>query len=308
MRGGKIMWLLDKVWADMDSLSNPAQMFMAEEMDFNLDDMLYNYGVRINSDLIQDAQNYNFIPLEIGNGQGAPQTRPFPWLYYPVLLSYSNHTINRNLDPISSYFVSSMDTIRTEAIKKTVLLTSSMYSRALKAPVRVHLAGISEQPDLKRFTQQNLPVAVLLEGKFKSIFRNRIAESFIRASDTMEDLSFKELSNETKQIIISDGDMIRNNLRADGSIWPLGYYVVTGQTFANRDFLLNCIEYMADDSKIIESRNKEIKVRLLDRVKIKAEKTKWQIVNVVGPLVLVILFGFTFNAMRNRKYLKYHSA
>ncbi len=305
MRGGKILWLIDKVWADMDSLSNPSQMFMAEEIDYNLDDMLFNYGARINGDLIQDAQNYNFIPLEIGNGQGAPQTRPFPWLYYPVLLSYSNHTINKNLDPISSFFVSSVDTIRAEGIKKTVLLSTSSYSRALKSPVRVHLAGITEQPDLKRFTQQNLPVAVLLEGSFKSVFRNRINKAFLTVSDTIEDLSFKELSVETKQIIISDGDMIRNNLRADGSIWPLGYYVVTGQTFANRDFLLNCIEYMVDDSKIIESRNKEIKLRLLDRVRIKTEKYTWQLINVFIPLFVLIAFGFVYNMVRRNYYLKF---
>jgi ABC-2 type transport system permease protein len=304
MNGGKVIWLIDEVWADMDSLRNQQQMFMAYTQDLNLDDMLFNYGARINGDLIQDAQNDNPIPLVVGNLGNSPQTQLFPWMYFPVFISGSEHPIVRNLDPVSGFFANTIDTIRNPGIKKTILLTTSAYSRALLAPTRVHLGIIREQPDPSKFKQPNLATAVLLEGKFKSVFKGRIASSYLEIGDTVKELKYKEESAANKMIVISDGDVIRNELQAGGGIWPLGYYNITGQTFANKDFLLNAMEYLVDDSRLIESRGKDIKVRKLDMIKVKDEATKWRIINIGMPLLLIILFGITYNAIRRWRYAR----
>lgn len=304
MKGGKVLWLVDDVWADMDSLRNEMQMFMAYPLDINIDDMLFDYGVRINYDLVQDAQNFNYIPLKVGTDARSSQMQLFPWFYFPLLISANENPIVRNLDPVAGYFTSTLDTIKSSDVRKTILLQTSMYSRALLAPARVHLGLIREKPDMTKFKQPFLPCAVLLEGKFKSVFRNRIASSYLDASDTIKDMKFVPVSKESKMIVVSDGDIIRNNLQPGGGIFPLGYYDVTGQTFANKDFLLNCIEYMVDDNRLIETRGKDIKVRMLDRVRAKEETGKWRMINILLPLLMISLFGIVYNYRRRSKYAK----
>lgn len=305
MNGGHVLWLRENVVADMDSLRNAQQAFMAYATEDNLDDMLFTYGVRVNQDLIQDIQLCNPIPLVTGDAGGQPQTQLFPWYYFPLLVpSENNHPITRNLDPVAAFFCSSIDTIKSASVNKTILLTSTKYSKALLSPVRVHLSLIRDKPDGSKYMQPNLAAAVLLEGEFTSVFKNRIAESYIQATDSVKSLKVLEKSKSTKMIVISDGDIIRNELQRNGGIWPLGYYSISGQTLANKNFIMNCIEYLTDDKGLIASRSKEIKVRLLDKQRIRAESTRWKMINTYLPALLIILFGFLYLFLRKRKYTR----
>ncbi|TVR76781.1 MAG: gliding motility-associated ABC transporter substrate-binding protein GldG [Chitinophagaceae bacterium] len=302
MGGGSVIWLIDQMDAEMDSLRGQT-MFFSNMMDLNLDDMLFKYGVRINPDLVQDLQ-CNPIPLVIGSMGGQPQTELFPWYYYPVAISPSDHPINRNIDPVSFKFASTIDTIRTinQDIDKTILLTSSQYSRALMAPVRLHFSMLQEDPNPEHFRQPQRKLAVLLEGTFESVFKNRLAPETISMIDSIPEVIYREESLPTKMLVISDGDFIRNETTSRGEIYPLGFYRYTEQTFANRDFLLNAIDYMIDDSGLIETRNREIRLRLLDRTKVNEEKFKWRVINMTVPLIFVLIFGIIYNFIRRKRF------
>ncbi len=303
MNGGKVLWLRENVMADMDSLRNPQQMFWAYPTEDNLDDMMFTYGVRVNQNLVQDLQMCNPIPLVTGMSGGKPETQLFPWYYFPILLpAANNHPIVRNIDPVAGYFSSTIDTIKSSKVKKTILLTTSQYSKALLSPVRIHLDMLKEEPDKASFKQPNLACAVLLEGSFTSNYKDRMASSYEDIADTVEELKFLEKSKPTKMIVIADGDIIKNDLQAGGGFWPLGYYNITGQTLANKTFILNCVEYLTDESGLITTRSKEIKVRLLDKVRIKEEKLKWQLINTLAPIIIVIFFGITYTFFRRKKY------
>ena len=305
MHGGKIIWLVGGTNATMDSLrvSHEGQQFvLGNENNYNLQDMLFKYGVRINSDVVQDMSMCNQIPMKTGNMGGSPQFQMFPWYYYPLLISDNNHAIIKNLDPVASYFPSSIDTVRNPGVTKTILLHTSDNGKAQMAPTRVHFGILMSKPNPAYYNQPKIPVAVLLEGKFESVFKNRMSPEFLAASDTIPALKFVEQSKASKMIVISNGDIIRNELRSDSSFYPLGYYMFTKQQFANKDFIINCIQYLADDQGILETRNKEVKLRLLNTVKVEDEKLKWQLINMLLPVVLIVLFGIGFNAYRKRKY------
>ena len=302
MRGGKVLWLLDGTNASMDSLrTSPDGQFVAGN-DFNLDDMLFKYGVRINTDVVQDINLCNSIPLIVGKMGNAPQTEMFPWYYFPLLVSQNNHPIIRNLDPVASFFASSIDTIMNKGVNKTILLHTTQNAKAQLAPTRVHFGILQSKPNPAYYNQSELPVAVLLEGSFQSVFNNRLSPEFLAAGDSVAELKFKEQSNDSRMIVIADGDIIRNEVRSDSGAYPLGYYGYTKQQFANRDFVLNCIEYLADESGILETRNKEIKLRLLNGVKVQDEKLKWQIINLVLPISIIVLAGLAFGYWRRKKF------
>jgi ABC-2 type transport system permease protein len=302
MHGGKVLWLVDGTNASMDSLrTSPEGQFVAGN-DFNLDDMLFKYGVRINTDVVQDMNLCNTIPLIVGKMGNAPQTEMFPWYYFPLLVSQNNHPIVRNLDPVASFFASSLDTVRNPGVNKTILLHTTQNSKAQMAPTRVHFGILQSKPNAAYYNQPELPVAVLLEGEFESVFKNRLSPEFLAVSDTVENLKFVEQSKKSRMIVIGDGDIIRNEVRSDSTAYPLGYYVYTKQQFANRDFILNCIEYLVDESGVLETRNKEVKLRLLNGVKVQDEKLKWQVLNLALPIALVIIGGIGFTYFRRRKY------
>ena len=209
----------------------------------------------------------------------------------------------KNLDPVASQFASTVDTIRNPGVKKTVLLRTSEYSKAVLTPTRVHFGILQQRPNPQYFNQPHLPVAVLLEGEFQSLYKNRLSKDFLAIGDTVADLKFADHSpSNSKMIVVGDGDIIRNELRQDGSAYPLGYYSVSRQTMANKDFVLNCIQYLIDTSGILETRNKEVKLRLLNKIRVQDEKVKWQVINIIVPIVLVILFGIGFNYFRRKKY------
>jgi ABC-2 type transport system permease protein len=312
MNGGSILWLLDATNADMDSLKGqPFQM--AGARDLNLDDQLFRYGVRFNNDLVQDIQS-NVIPIVVGEGN-PPQTQMMPWPYFPVLTSYSSdpndvhlpkpHTIVRNLDAIATQFISTIDTIKVPDVKKTPLLYTSRYSKAILTPARIHFAILKEQPDPKNYTKSYMPVAWLLEGKFTSVFKNRLSAETIRTlNDSLNNVGFKDAGDYAKMIVVGDGDVIANAIANDGNPYLLGYYPYSQQTFANKDFILNCIEYLTDDAQLIETRNKEIKLRLLDKVKAREQKLMWQVLNMALPVVLIAIFGLVYNFIRRRKYAR----
>lgn len=298
MQGGKVLWLVDGVNADMDSLNN-TDFFLSMPLELNLDDILFKYGVRVNNTLIQDAQMHEEIALVTSQVDGVPQTQSFPWLYYPTLLP-TTHSITKNLDPVFTKFTSTLDTIRVPNIKKTVLLTSSQYSKALLAPIRVHLGIINQTPPAHTFTQPNLPAAVLLEGKFTSLFKNQLNKANINSFDSAGIYQTLKESEPTKMIVVADGDVISNDL-SQGKPLPLGYSKFTRKNYANATFITNCLEYLIDNNNLIETRNKDIKLRQLDAEKVRTEKTKWQFINIGLPLILLLIFGVSFNAIRKKR-------
>ncbi len=296
MHGGKIIWLVESQLADMDSLRNSPQ-YLSIGYNQGLDDLLFKYGVRINNNIVQDIQ-CNTIPVLSGMKNGTPEQKLLPWMFYPVIPPSSNHPIVRGVDPIWFQFASSIDTVPSNNIKKTVLLSSSTYSRVVPAPVRVdiQMARLKPEPELFR-TGGNKIMAVLLEGEFKSNWEYRYD-----ASKTPE-IDFKSKVENNKMIVIADGDVFRNQYSASkGQVFPLGYDRYANQQFGNKRFLLNCVDYLCDDSGIIEVRSKEVTLRLLDKAKIKKEKVFWQFFNIALPIALIALFALGNNIYRKRKY------
>lgn len=302
MRGGNVLWLLDATTADMDTLKENLTGQFVIDRDLNLEDQLFKYGVRINSDLVQDINLCGSIPLVVGNLGNSPQTQLFPWIFAPYLISHNNHAINKNLDPVATQFVSSIDTVKSSGIQKTILLNTTENSKAIRTPTRVNFEIIADRPEPKYFTQKNIPAAVLLEGNFQSVFKNRLAPEFLAVNDSLDDLKFIAEGKPAKQIIIADGDVIRNEIRNDNSAYPLGYQPYSRQTLANKDFILNCIEYLSDNAGLLETRNKEVKLRLLDSTKVDENKTMLQLLNVALPMLFIALSGLVFSFWRRRKY------
>jgi ABC-2 type transport system permease protein len=296
MRGGKIVWAIDQVSAELDSLQGHGGEQLAFPKQLNLDDQLFVYGVRINYDLIADISAAQ-IPVNTGNVGGQAQIQLVPWLFYPVFMPIAKHPIIKNLDGIRSEFVSTIDLLETKDISKTILLASSPYNKKISAPHLLSLQAIEQEPDPKAFQSVPKVTGVLLEGKFMSDFKNRAEPEGVG-----EVLSIKNESQATKMIVISDGDVFKNDMAADGSPYPLGYDHYTRQTYGNKNLLLNIADYMTDDSGLIALRNKEIKLRLLNRARVRGEKMYWQIINTTVPLLLVLIFAIFQHYTRKRKY------
>lgn len=300
MHGGKVIWMLDMLFADMDSARNAAGEFMAYNYDLNLDDIPFKYGVRVNPVLVQDLQ-CNHIPIMSGYAGGQQQTKLLPWLYYPILGSSTDHPIVKNLDYVWSQFCNTIDTLPAKNIRKTVLLHTSDYTRVVGAPARVNINMTRLQPNPMGFTQRRLPVAVLLEGDFTSVFKDRVRSV---TDSSFAQLNFSPSVSNNKMIVIADGDIARNHVSKSGDIYPLGFDKFTNQNFGNKNFMVNCVDYLCDDSGLIEVRMKEIKLRLLDRTRMKEEKLQWQLFNMVFPVVLIVLFGLMNAWSRKRKYAR----
>jgi len=296
MQGGRILFLLDRLDAVMDSASS--DNYFAFPYDLNLDDQLFKYGVRINQDLIQDRVSGRY-PIVVSNA-GKPQIMQMEWPFFPLINQYADHSITRNLDASLLKFTSSIDTIKVAGVKKTPLLFSSLYSRKAVAPVKVGVNDLRNQLQSGEFNDARIPVAYLLEGKFTSLYKNRFAP------DGADNTGFLTESTETKIIVIADGDIIRNDVNPrDGAVQPLGFDPITQYTFANQDLLLNSIAYLVEEDGLIKARNREIKIRPLDKERIKDERMFWQVLNLLTPLLLVITFGFTRAYWRKLKYSKF---
>ncbi|MBL4715346.1 MAG: gliding motility-associated ABC transporter substrate-binding protein GldG [Bacteroidia bacterium] len=302
MHGGKVLWLIDALHASMDSLrdGNP---YLAMNYELNLEDQLFIYGARINPDMINDLK-CTPIPIITGMVGDQPQQMLLPWMFFPLVSSNSTHPIVNNLEAVQCEFVNTIDTVgKNSSIKKTFLLNTSQYTKILKSPVRIHLDMLRNEPDQKQFNKPYKPVAVLLEGKFPSVFTKRLDERTKKMLDSLK-IEFKTESTPTKMIVISDGDIIKNDFRSsDGLPYPLGFDRFTNKTFGNKNFILNCIDYLCDDSGVIGIRSKEITVRLLDKLRIEKERTTWQVINIIIPLVFLGLFGVFYNYRRKKAFV-----
>jgi len=298
MNGGRIIWSLDQVSAELDSLrGSTEQLAFAKKL--NLDDMLFKYGVRLNYRLLADM-NCAQIPVNVGDVGGQSQIQLLPWLFYPVFVPVSTHPLVKNLDGIRSEFPGTIDLISVKGLQSEVILSSSPFNRQLEVPVMISLQMVEEEPDPKLFQSEPKPVAVLIEGVFPSNFKNRPVPFGIS-----EKVTFPKIAKPAKMIVLADGDIFKNQINSkDGSSYPLGFDRYTSEQYANKNFLLNAVDYLYDDSGIISLRNKEIKLRLLNRAKIRQEKTFWQFLNIGFPLILLIACGIFQHYYRIRKYTR----
>ena len=299
MYGGKLLWLVDALDADLDSLENAGQA-VATRLPLNIDEMLFTYGVRVNPDLVMDIR-CRPIPMKVGMVGEQAQIQFQPWMYFPEIVPLSPHPIVRNLDLIKTDFISSIDLI-DNGIDKTVLLASSEFSRVKNAPVIYDLNEAKIEPDRRLFNRDNIPIAVLLEGRFKSMFRNRLTPDFV----DIPAMGYRDEGDSTRMIVISDGDIIKNRFNyKDGTGYPLGYDFYTETMYANKELLLNCVDYLAGEGGSIASRSRDIKIRKLNVMKVKEERTKYQLLNILLPIGIIIAAGVViFFVRRNRFKVK----
>ncbi len=293
MRGGRVMFLLDKLEASMDSASRDD--YFALPYDLGLDDQLFKYGVRLNPDLVQD-RSAGFYPVITGQMGGKPQVKLMDWPFFPLLNHYPDHPVTRNLDAVITKFVSSIDTVKSPGIVKTPLLMTSRFSRTLTAPVKVSVNDLRKVDDAE-FSRSFVPVGYLLEGRFTSLYRNR----FLPDSAAAE--TFRDTGELSKIIVIGDGDIARNDVNfRTGQIRPLGFDPATNYTFANRDFLMNALAHLTDEDGLIQARSKQVRIRPLDKERVKSERLKWQVINLAVPLLLLIVYGAGRSYWRKRKF------
>jgi ABC-2 type transport system permease protein len=300
MQGGKVLWFIDLVNASLDSISSGGSM-VALIRTLNIEDLLFRYGVRINPVLIQDVQ-CNMIPVNVALAGSAPEFRPAPWLYSPLLTAPYLHPVTRNLNMIKTEFTGAIDTLAARKnIRKTVLLRSSDFSKQVAAPVMISLEEVRLTPQQQEFTDRFLPIAVLLEGSFESAFRNRNVSSLF--PDTT--VSVQENGRSTSMLVVADADMIRNDVSPTPQgvlISPLGFDRFTKQTFGNKEFVVNIIQYMTGHEGLINLRSRELTLRLLDKSKITKNRRKWVLINMVCPPLLVVMAGILYGWIRKRKY------
>lgn len=301
MRGGKVAWFIDPLGVSLDSMrGRPA--FMPMDLDLNLDDLLFRYGVRIQKNLVLDME-CSGIPLQVGVVGGNPQFDLFPWFYHPVVGGVSTHPVVKNLNRVQFEFPASLDTIKTKsAVKKTVLLESSKYTRMQFPPVELSFEILRFDPDPTKFDKGAQPLAVLLEGTFPSNYENRVPQAFLDSMSALGE-QYRSMSEPTSMIVVSDGDVLRNPYNPmNQEARPMGYNVFDRRQYANKDLVLNMIEYLIDGKGLIEARTREVRLRLLDKVRIEKEKLTWQLLNLLGPLALLMVTGIVFHGWRRRRY------
>jgi len=297
MKGGKALWLIDPLYTSPDSLRNNGGT-LAVSYNLRLEDLLFKYGVRINPDMVVDMQS-SAIPVNVAMRGQPANIQMKPWIFSPLIMATVNHPIVKNLDVIKVDFAGSIDTVASKGIQKSILLQTSRYSKSILAPVRVDLRMVNMPQDEKQFNNPYRNIAVLLEGKFESLYKNHLDPKI--AKDTA--IGFVENGVNSKMIVIADGDIIRNDIdyRSQKKL-PLGYDKYTNQTYGNKNFILNCVNYLCDDSGLIGVRARELSLRLLDKKKLKNERVKWQLINTALPLFLLVVFGIIYNIRRKRKY------
>jgi ABC-2 type transport system permease protein len=298
MNGGKVIFLMESLIAEMDSVAKYGNIFTGD-YETNLEDMLFKAGVRINPNLIQDIQSHG-IPVIQRGGNNKPTF--WPWVFYPLLNASDGHPISKNLESVWGRFVSTIDTTANKDIRKTVLLTSSENSRVAYNPVNISMNMLEVRPNPDRFNQPYQTAAVLLEGRFESSFEYR--EGF----KSKVNIPFVAANDSGAMVVISDGDLIRNQVTQRGEIYPLGYDRFASRTFgepisfANKLFFMNCVDYLCDNSNIIEIRSKEVVLRLLDQGRVREEKSFWQWLNMTLPIGILALFGLINTWVRKRRW------
>ena len=300
MRGGKVLWLVDPVFATMDSLQS-SESTMGNTLNLNLDDMFFKYGVRLNKNILLD---YNCAAIALRTGQmgGQAQIEYFRWYYFPLLNAASNNNIVKNINPIKADFVSSIEPVISDSdVQKIPLLKTSDYTKISPAPVFISLSMLRQAPDQRMFSQKGQNVAYLLKGQFESLYANRMTSAIMES----EEIGFRTSSEPTAMIVVADGDITRNQFHIPkGYPLPLGFDQYTQMTYGNKDFIENAVSYLVDGEGLIGIRSRELKIRLLDINKINSNILLWQIVNVVLPSAIVVVFGFILAIIRKRKFTK----
>jgi ABC-2 type transport system permease protein len=300
MHGGNIIFMIDNLRAEMDSLRLDKET-LAYDRELNLEDLLFKFGARINLDLVEDRQcaEINFV---IGMQGDKPQIQLLPWPYFPLLNGSLTHPISKNLDPVYSKFTNSIDTVQARGIKKSVLLQTSENARKTNTPAIISFESVKMKDDPKVFNKPNIPAAVLLEGKFNSLYTNRISSGMVDTlANIYKDPFLASAQKESKIIVCGSAEIVINDVTQRGPT-PMGYNKDINYTFANQDFIQNCIDYVTSSSGILETRSKDFTLRLLDPKKVEDSRSFWQLINIVLPLLLVIVAGFIFQFIRKRKY------
>lgn len=292
MNGGKTLWLVDVVSADMDSLYNETGTILAAQRELNLTDMFFKYGIRINPLLVKD-EYATPIKLATGNQGSETQMQEYTWKFAPFIYPTSTNPIVKNMEGIKFEFASPIEILKND-IKKTVLLSSSEYSKTVGTPSPISLDIVTEETTPEEYEGKGLlPVAVLMEGKFKSMYQNRVLP--------FKDNSFQATGKDNKMIVISDGDVIKNQLDK-GMPLELGFDKWTNQLYGNKEFLMNCVNYLLDDNGLINIRSKDVDLPLLNKEEVYKNYTIAQMVTVGLPIVILAIFGFLFTFLRKRKY------
>jgi ABC-2 type transport system permease protein len=301
MRGGKVIWFIDRLQAEMDSLQVKNQV-VAYDRNLNLEDLLFKYGVRINPDLIMDLQS-DFLPFSTN---GKNQFNFLHWNYFPLFESKQNSVINKNIGLVAGRFVNSVDTVSAPGIKKIILLSSSAYSRTIETPAIISGNENRNAPEDDVFKSKDIPAAVLLEGKFSSLYRNRVSQASMDSLAQFGTPFLTQCVTDNKMIVVADGDIVLNGIFQEKPL-PMGVNSYTVETqyeyqFANKEFVENCLEYLINNAGLSEARAKDYTLRLLDSKKVAEQKTMWQVINLALPILLIIIFGLIYNWWRKRKY------
>lgn len=293
MNGGRALFFVDGLKVDSVGLEGT----YAQPLELNLTDLFFKYGVRINSNIVKDGASSAAIPMVVGNMGDKPNIQPIPYRFFPVINNFGKSLITNNLDLIFCRYVASIDTVQAAGVNKTPLLMTTPYTKVLNAPALVTYNEAHTETQQDDYNGGVKTIAYLLEGKFESLYKNRLLPSDPNYA------SFKAESVPTKMLVCSDGDLIVNDLSPKtGNPLPLGFYKTTQHVFGNKDFVLNAIDYMIDENGVIQARGKEIKLRPLDKLRTRDERTKWQIINIALPLGIVILFGIILFMLRKRKF------
>ncbi len=299
MNGGRLLFFIDVLYAERDSLQNGD--LIAYSRDLNLNDLLFRFGVRINTDLIVD-KHCDVIPVEVGSVGGQSQKQLLPWPYSPLLQPGSENAIVKNQADVLAQFANSIDTVEAVGITKTILLATSNHSYTMATPARVALNSLQTQEDVSKYNRKNIPVAVLLEGKFSSLYANRVSQAQLDTLKTHELVFKKESDYSGKVIVVSDADIVMNQVSEAIGPLPMGTNKYTKVGYANKDFFLTCTEYLANKNNILEAKAKDYTLRLLDVKKVEEERSFWQIINILVPIALVCLFALLYQWWRKRKY------
>ena len=300
MHGGKVLWLVEPVMATMDSLQTQ-ESTIAVDMDLNLDDMLFKYGVRMNHDLLLDL-SCAALPVRTGQVAGQAQLEFFRWFYFPLLQAASDHPMVKNMNAIKADFISSLDaTTSANGINQIPLLKTSDYTKVSGSPVFITLSMLKQTPDSRMFPSKGKNVAYLLKGSFESLYASRLPQEIIES----EEMQFMEQSKPTAMIVVADGDIIRNQIDVKRQMpLALGFDQYTGNTYGNKEFIQNAISYLVDGEGIIDIRSRELKIRLLDQAKINKSRVKWQMINTLIPVGLIVILGIVMAFIRKKKYSK----
>ena len=297
VKGGNALFLVDNMDVVLDSIGEQGSYILPYEL--NLKDWFFKLGVRLNNDLIKDFY-CGFLPMMTGYTGNQPQMQLMPWRFYPMINTFGTHPISKNLGGIMTRFVGSIDSIKAVGIAKTPLLFTSKYTRIVSSPVRVNFNEARIEVDPNTYINGSQAVGYLLEGEFTSMYKNRLTKS------AEEKFEFKEKEKPAKVVIFSDGDLISNHVNPKtGTPYPLGYDMFLQRFFANKELILNTVDYMLDDSQLIQARNKEVVLRPIDKIKVKNDALFYQVLNIALPITLVIIFGMIWFYIRKRKFEKF---